>query len=75
MSQKPISLSFHYFGKTITVKNDSSVLEVRELFEMFKGIIITSFGEKQWEQSILNMGDEIFQNVDISELKQLGNQV
>lgn len=58
MTNKPISLSYHCFGKTITIKNESSVLDVRDLFNMFRTIIVTEFGEKQWVDMLLILGDE-----------------
>jgi hypothetical protein len=59
MANKPISLTFNYFGKTITVKEDSPVLHIRSMFEMFKAIVITTYGEKEWENMIINMSDEL----------------
>lgn len=58
MTNKPISLSYHCFGKTISIKNESSILEARDLFSMFKTIIITEFGEKHWVDMLLILGDE-----------------
>jgi len=46
---KSIELSLSYFGKRITVKNYSSVLHAQELYNMFKGIMISEFGEQVWE--------------------------
>ena len=58
MRSKPISLSYHCFGKTITLKHDSSVLRVRDLFLMFRSIIVTEFGEQHWKEMLLELGDE-----------------
>lgn len=58
MNNKPISLTYSCFGKTITVKHDSSTLSVRDLFDMFKTIFISEFGEKKYNEMLLILGDE-----------------
>jgi hypothetical protein len=46
---KPIELTLSYFGKTITQKQYSSVLHVGDLYKMFRGIIISEFGQDTWD--------------------------
>ena len=58
IKNKPISLSYYCFGKTITLKHDSSVLRVRDLFNMFKTIIVSEYGEQEWKDMLLTLGDE-----------------
>ena len=59
---KPTQLSFHYFGKTISIKNESDVLHIGEVFDMFRTIIVSEFGQKEWENTILNIGDKMVNN-------------
>lgn len=59
---KPTSLTFHYFGKTVSVKNDTNVIHLRQIFNMFRSIVVSEFGEKEWENMILNLSDEILTN-------------
>lgn len=60
---KPITLAFNCFGKTTTIKKDGGILHVNDLFDMFKTIVISEFGEKKWEEMILKIGDEIVEGV------------
>jgi hypothetical protein len=46
---KPIELTLSYFGKTISQKQYSSVLHVGDLYKMFKGIMISEFGQDTWD--------------------------
>ena len=46
---KPIELTLSYFGKSITQKQYSSVLHVGDLYKMFKGIMISEFGQDTWD--------------------------
>lgn len=46
---KPIELTLSYFGKSITQKQYSSVLHVGDLYKMFKGIMISEFGQETWD--------------------------
>jgi hypothetical protein len=46
---KPIELTLSYFGKSITQKQYSSVLHVSDLYKMFKGIMISEFGQETWD--------------------------
>ena len=55
---KPITLSYHCFGKTISLKHDSSVLRLRDLFIMFRSIIISEFGEEEWREMLLELAEE-----------------
>lgn len=64
---KPTSLTFYYFGKTISVKNDTSVLHLRQIFNMFRSIIVSEFSEKEWENMIINLGDEVLSNPKLLE--------
>ena len=59
MANKSISLSYNCWGKSITIKHDSSILRVDDLFSMFKGIVVAEYGQKQWEEMILLLGDRI----------------
>jgi len=44
-----IELSLSYFGKKITMKNESPVLHAGELYKMFRSIMIAEFGEDTWD--------------------------
>ena len=46
---KPIELTLSYFGKSISQKNYSSCLHVADLYKMFKGIMISEFGQETWD--------------------------
>lgn len=46
---KPIELTLSYFGKSISQKQYSSVLHVGDLYKMFKGIMISEFGQDTWD--------------------------
>ena len=46
---KPIELTLSYFGKSISQKNYSSCLHVGDLYKMFKGIMISEFGQETWD--------------------------
>jgi hypothetical protein len=46
---KPIELTLSYFGKSITQKQYSSVLHVGDLYKMFRGIMISEFGQDVWD--------------------------
>ena len=46
---KPIELTLSYFGKSISQKNYSSCLHVADLYKMFKGIMISEFGQDTWD--------------------------
>ena len=46
---KPIELTLSYFGKSISQKQYSSVLHVSDLYRMFKGIMISEFGQETWD--------------------------
>jgi hypothetical protein len=46
---KPIELTLSYFGKTITHKQYSSVLHVADLYKMFRGMMISEFGQDTWD--------------------------
>jgi len=43
-----IELSLSYFGKKIIIKNETPVLHAGELYKMFKGMIVSQFGEDTW---------------------------
>ena len=58
MANKSISLSYNCWGKSITIKHDSSVLRVRDLFKMFKTIIVSEYGEEEWTKMLLELGDD-----------------
>jgi len=68
MANKSISLSYNCWGKSITIKHDSSILRVDDLFSMFKGIVIAEYGQKQWEEMILFLGDKIYESENSREL-------
>jgi len=61
MKQKPISLTYKCWGKEITTKHDSSVLRVPDLFRMFRSIIVSEFGEQEWNRMIMEISDDIQQ--------------
>ena len=46
---KPIELTLSYFGKSISQKSYSSCLHVGDLYKMFKGIMISEFGQDTWD--------------------------
>ena len=46
---KPIELTLSYFGKSISQKSYSSCLHVADLYKMFKGIMISEFGQDTWD--------------------------
>lgn len=54
---KPITLTFHYFGKTVTVKDDTNVLHLENAFNMFKSIVISEFGQEDWEKMIYTIAN------------------
>jgi len=59
---KPIELTLSYFGKTISHKQYSSVLHVGDLYKMFKGIMISEFGQDTWDdltidKNLIETGD------------------
>jgi hypothetical protein len=58
MRNNNISLSYNCYGKTITIKHDTSVLRGRDLFGMFKTIVVSEFGEENWKELLLVLGDE-----------------
>ena len=58
MRNNSISLSYNCYGKTITIKHDSSVLRARDLFNMFKTIVVSEFGEENYKELLLVLGDE-----------------
>jgi hypothetical protein len=49
---KPIELTLSYFGKSISQKSYSSCLHVGDLYKMFKGIMISEFGQETWDDLI-----------------------
>lgn len=58
MRNNSISLTYNCYGKTITIKHDTSVLRGRDLFGMFKTIVVSEFGEENWKELLLVLGDE-----------------
>jgi len=46
---KPIELTLSYFGRSISQKSYSSCLHVGDLYRMFKGIMISEFGQETWD--------------------------
>jgi hypothetical protein len=54
MSNTPIVLTLTYFGKSITVKDTSPVLHPGQVMEMFKGIMISTFGQDTWDSLLKN---------------------
>jgi hypothetical protein len=52
MSNKPVVLTLSYFGKTITIRDNSSVLHPGEVMDMFKSIMIPTFGQEIWNNLI-----------------------
>ena len=66
--EKALTLSAHIMGKTITIKRDTNVIHVGELFNMFKTIIVSEFGERVWEDTILTIGDDLVSQVKILHL-------
>ena len=68
MANKSVSLSYNCWGKTITIKHDRSILMVDDLFSMFKGIVVAEYGQKQWEEMILMLGDRIVDEENMEEV-------
>ena len=52
MSNKPVSLTLTFFGKSLSVKNDTQVLHAAEVAEMFRTIYTGAFGDKAWKDLI-----------------------
>jgi hypothetical protein len=44
-----IELSLSYFGKKIIMRDNSPVLHAGELYNMFKSMIVSEFGEDTWD--------------------------
>ena len=70
--QIPFSLTFKYFNDTITIKKQSQILDIHDVMEMNKSIIITLFGEDAYKSYILHEGDRIYErggtlNLEINE--------
>ena len=77
---KPISLVYHSFGKTLSVKHDGAVLIVDNLFSMFKTIMVSEFGEKEWDRMVAqsfenkrieNMTDEEYEEEESGDYKRV----
>jgi hypothetical protein len=58
---KPIELTLSYFGKTISQKQYSSVLHVGDLYKMFRGIMISEFGQDTWD-NLTKVQDKVKHN-------------
>jgi hypothetical protein len=63
----PIILSFTCFGKTTTIKKNGGVMHIDDMFDMFRTIVISEFGEKKWEEMILLYGDRIVEGIPTTE--------
>jgi hypothetical protein len=55
----PYSLTFKYFNDTITLKKDSPTLDIHDVMEMNKSIMITLFGERAYNETIKRIAEEI----------------
>jgi hypothetical protein len=52
MSKKPISLTYVNNGKTISIRKDSTVFPLNDLYNFFQQIVITEYGEDTWNEFI-----------------------
>jgi len=54
----PYSLTFKYFNDIITLKKDSPSLNIKDVMEMNKSIMITLFSEKAYKKYIIRMAEK-----------------
>jgi len=73
-----IELSLSYFGKKITIKNETPVLHAGELYNMFRSIMIAEFGEGTWNNLTEVQEDEInwirLEDITRHSLKKIDNE-
>jgi hypothetical protein len=56
----PYSMTFKYFNETITLKKESPTLNIHDVMEMNKKIILSLFGKKAYEDIIIKISDDIY---------------
>jgi hypothetical protein len=61
---KPIELTLSYFGRSISQKSYSSCLHVGDLYRMFKGIMISEFGQETWDDLTKGQIDKEIVDID-----------
>lgn len=55
----PIQLSFKYFDENVLVKKKVDSMEMCEVMDMYKSIMVPIFGERAYEETIINLSERI----------------